>query len=35
MIPWKKNPRNVGITVDVPVTAVSNKTNNIQCFKDI
>ena len=25
----------VGITVDVPVTAVSNKTNDIQCFKDI
>ena len=24
----------VGITVDAPVTAVSNKTNNIQCFKD-
>ena len=25
----------VGITVDAPVTAVSNKTNDIQCFKDI
>ena len=25
----------VVITVDAPVTAVSNKTNNIQCFKDI
>ena len=25
----------VGITVDAPVTAGSNKTNDIQCFKDI
>ena len=25
----------VGITVDAPVTALSNKTNDIQCFKDI
>ena len=25
----------VGITVDAPVTAVSNKNNDIQCFKDI
>ena len=25
----------VGITVHAPVTAVSNKTNYIQCFKDI
>ena len=25
----------VGITVDAPVTAVSNKINDIQCFKDI
>ena len=25
----------VGITVDAPVTALLNKTNDIQCFKDI
>ena len=25
----------VGIAVDAPVTAISNKTNDIQCFKDI
>ena len=25
----------VGITVDAPVTALSNKTNDIQCFNDI
>ena len=32
----EKNYRvSVGITVDAPVTAVSNKTNDIQCFKDI
>ena len=33
-----ENPKvrvSVGITVDAPVTALSNKTNDIQCFKDI
>ena len=25
----------VGISVDAPFTAVSNKTNDIRCFKDI
>ena len=30
-----KHRVSVGITVDAPVTAVSNKTNDIQYFKDI
>ena len=38
IIKWFQNRRtrvSVGITMDAPVTAVSNKTNDIQYFKDI
>ena len=32
---FRTNRLSVGITVDAPVTAVWNTTNDIQCFKDI